>query len=194
MLISSVLSAQVIYLVSLLSFEFRSQRLCECTCERSNLILIFMQSDFNFILKIMKEHLQEIMSKYSFPKRDINTSVTISDVESYANLKLPGDYIFYLENYFGIDQFIGVEFINLWSLEEIIEINKSYNIVEELTRTIGIGSNGSGEFIGIEIDQSDNVKIILSPFIDLDSKYNIKIGESFTDFLIRLDNGIDWFS
>ncbi|WP_241676634.1 SMI1/KNR4 family protein [Flavobacterium pectinovorum] len=140
------------------------------------------------------EDLQEIIVKYSFPIRDINTSVTISEVESYANLKLPEDYIFYLENYFGIDQFIGVEFIKLWSLEEIIEANKSYNIVEELTRTIGIGTNGSGEFIGIEIDQFDNVKIILSPFIDLNSKYNTEIGTSFTDFLVRLDNKIEWFS
>ncbi|TPG34003.1 SMI1/KNR4 family protein [Flavobacterium pectinovorum] len=142
----------------------------------------------------MMEDLQEIIVKYSFPIRDINTSVTISEVESYANLKLPEDYIFYLENYFGIDQFIGVEFIKLWSLEEIIEANKSYNIVEELTRTIGIGTNGSGEFIGIEIDQFDNVKIILSPFIDLNSKYNTEIGTSFTDFLVRLDNKIEWFS
>lgn len=139
------------------------------------------------------EDLQEIIVKYSFPKRDINASVSISEVESYANLKLPEDYIFYLENYFGIDQFIGVEFINLWSLEEIIETNKGYNIVEQMTRTIGIGSNGSGEFIGIEIDQFDNVKIILSPFMDLNSKYNIEIGTSFTDFLVRLNNGIDWF-
>jgi hypothetical protein len=138
--------------------------------------------------------LQEIITKYNFPKRDINSSVQIAEVESFSNLKLPEDYIFYLENYLGIDQFIGVEFIKLWSLEEIIEANKSYQIVEELIRTIGIGTNGSGEFIGIEMDQFDNIKIILSPFIDLNSKYNIEIGTSFTDFLIRLDNKIEWFS
>lgn len=137
--------------------------------------------------------LQEIIAKYDFPKRDINASVEICDVESYSNLKLPKDYIYFLENYFGIDQFIGIEFVKLWSLEEIIEANESYNIVKELHQTIGIGSNGSGEFIGIEFDENENIKIILSPFIDLDSKYNIEIGSSFTDFLIRLDNGVDWF-
>lgn len=140
------------------------------------------------------EHLQEIIAKYSFPKRDINSKAEVSDIESYSNLKLPKDYIFYLENYFGIDQFIGVEFIKLWSLEEIIEANKSYNIVVEMNSTIGIGTNGSGEFIGIEMDEFENVKIILSPFVDLNSKNNIEIGNSFTDFLIRLDNGIDWFA
>jgi len=138
-------------------------------------------------------HLLEIISKYSFPRRDINSSVEICDVESYSNLKLPVDYVYYLENYFGIDQFIGVEFVKLWSLEEIIEANESYNIVNELHHTIGIGSNGSGEFIGIEFGKNENIKIILSPFIDLNKEYNIEIGSSFTDFLIRLDNGVDWF-
>lgn len=139
-------------------------------------------------------YLQDLFEKYEFPKRDVKSSVEVADVELYSNLKLPTDYLFFLKNYHGIDKFIGVEFINLWSLEEIIEANKSYNIVAELTRTIGIGSNGSGEFIGIEIDESDNVKVILSPFIDLNSNYNTEIGKSFTDFLIRLDNKIEWFS
>ena len=142
----------------------------------------------------MTEHLERIIAKYSFPKRDVNSTVEIIDVELYSKLKLPKDYVFYLANYYGIDQFIGVEFINLWSLEEIIETNKSFNIVEGLSRTIGIGSNGSGEFIGIRLDENENIKIILSPFIDLNSKYHIEIGTSFTDFLVRLDNGIDWFS
>jgi len=140
------------------------------------------------------EHLQKLISKYSFPKRDIKPNIEVGDIELYSKLKLPKDYVFYLENYFGIDQFIGVEFINLWSLEEIIETNKNYNIVEELEHTIGIGSNGSGEFIGITLDKNENVKIILSPFIGLNSEYHIEIGTSFTDFLVRLDKGIDWFS
>lgn len=140
------------------------------------------------------DDLKKIITKYSFPKREIIPLATIVHIETYSNIKLPEDYIFYLENYFGIDQFIGVEFINLWSIEEIIEANKTYKIVEELNRTIGIGSNGSGEFIGILIDENQNSKIILSPFIDLKNGYNIEIGKSFTDFLIRLDIGIDWFS
>lgn len=142
----------------------------------------------------MTEHLEKIIEKYSFPKRDVNSTVEVNDVELYSKLKLPEDYTFYLENYYGIDQFIGVEFVKLWSLEEIIKANESYNIIEGLQQTIGIGSNGSGEFIGIRLDENDNIKVILSPFIDLNSKYHIEIGTSFTDFLVRLDKGVDWFS
>lgn len=142
----------------------------------------------------MKNNLQEIFEKYSFPQRDIKPAIEVSAIESYSGLKLPKDYVFYLENYFGVDQFIGVEFVKLWRLEEIIQSNESYNIVQQLNGTVGIGTNGSGEFIGIEIDQNENLRIILSPFVGLNSSKNIEIGKSFTDFLIRLDNGVDWFS
>ncbi len=36
-------------------------------------------------------------------------------------------------------------------------------------------------------------RIVLSPFIDLDKSFNIEIGNSFTNFFERLENGIDWF-
>jgi hypothetical protein len=141
----------------------------------------------------MIENLEKLTEKYAFPKRDLKSLVEIADVESYANLKLPVDYVFYLENYFGIDQFIGVEFVKLWSIEEIIQSNKNYKIVQELPHTIGIGTNGSGEFIGIVMNQLDGLKIVLAPFIGLNSQDHIEIGHSFTDFLDRLDKGVDWF-
>lgn len=140
------------------------------------------------------EVLHEIFRKYDFPKRDIESAVQIEDVQVHLKFDLPNDYVFYAENYLGIDQFIGIEFIKLWSLEEIIDANLEYHIFEKLPHTLAIGTNGSGEFIGIEFDDEGSVKIILSPFIDLDVKYHVEIGNSFTDFLVRLDNEVEWFS
>lgn len=141
----------------------------------------------------MNEDLEKIITKYDFPQRNESSSYNVSDIELYSNIKLPEDYIFYLEKCLGINQFIGVKYINLWPIEEIIDFNKCYGIVENLNNTIGIGSNGGGEFIGILIEDNGSVRIILSPFIDLDSNYNVEIGTSFTDFLVRLDNKIEWF-
>lgn len=139
------------------------------------------------------EVLIEILRKYDFPKRNVESSVQIEDIQAHLKYDLPEDYVFYAENYLGIDQFIGSEFVKLWSLEEIIDGNLDYLIFEELPQTLAIGTNGSGEFIGIEFDDDNSLKIILSPFIDLDVKYHTEIGNSFTDFLVRLDNGIEWF-
>ncbi|WP_343588168.1 SMI1/KNR4 family protein [Flavobacterium sp.] len=139
------------------------------------------------------ETLDEILQKYRFPKRKIESSVDIEDIQAHLKFDLPEDYIFYVENYLGIDQFIGAEFIKLWSLEEIIDANLEYHIFEKLPQTLAIGTNGSGEFIGIEFEDDNSLKIILSPSIDLNTKYHVEIGNSFTDFLLRLDNGVEWF-
>ncbi|WP_286969595.1 SMI1/KNR4 family protein [Flavobacterium sp. UBA4854] len=139
------------------------------------------------------ETLDEILQKYRFPKRKIESSVDIEDIQAHLKFDLPEDYVFYVENYLGIDQFIGAEFIKLWSLEEIINANLEYHIFEKLPQTLAIGTNGSGEFIGIEFEDDNSLKIILSPSIDLDTKYHVEIGNSFTDFLLRLDNGVEWF-
>lgn len=139
------------------------------------------------------EVLNEILQKYDFPKREIESSMQIEDIQEHLKYDLPEDYVFYAENYLGIDQFIGAEFIKLWSLEEIIDANLEYHIFEKLPQTLAIGTNGSGEFIGIEFEDDNSIKIILSPVVGLDAKYHVKIGDSFTDFLVRLDNGVEWF-
>jgi hypothetical protein len=59
--------------------------------------------------------------------------------------------------------------------------------------TLGIGGNGSGEFIAIEHFGNNNLRIVLSPFI-IEKEAHIEIGTSFTDFLQRLENEQEWFN
>jgi hypothetical protein len=84
--------------------------------------------------------------------------------------------------------------MRLWDFDELVETNKDYGIFDNLSNTLGIGGNGSSEFIAIELISNGNYRIVLSPFIDLDKQYHIEIGTSFTDFLVRLDNGQEWFN
>jgi hypothetical protein len=72
-------------------------------------------------------------------------------------------------------------------------LNQDYKIFENLSRTIGIGDNGAGEFIGIEKLVDGGLRIVLTPFIDLDKQYHIEVGQTFTAFVLRLDKGEKWF-
>ncbi len=72
----------------------------------------------------------------------------------------------------------------------LIYQNNSVNYTQNIPIPAG---NGSSEFIAIEQTVDNSIRVVLTPFIDLDKQYHIEIGISFTDFLQRLDNGQEWF-
>lgn len=134
--------------------------------------------------------LEIILTKYNFPERTIRPTTKIEEIESRIGFPLPDDYKFYLDNYGAYEKFIGPELVNLWNIDELLSRNEDTGIFDNLPLTLGIGNNPSSEFIAIEF--TDNYRIVLSPFIDLNKQYHVDIGNSFTDFLVRLDNGKDW--
>lgn len=136
---------------------------------------------------------EELLIKYNCPKRAAKPIITVEEIENTVNFKLPDDYLTFAQNYSGFEEFIGEEFVRLWDFDELAERNKGYQIFTYLPKTLGIGGNGGGEFIAMEQLDDGKLRIVLSPFIDLDRQYHIEIGTSFTDFLMRLDNGEEWF-
>ncbi len=134
-----------------------------------------------------------ILTKYNFPKRITIPTTTFQEIENQTGFILPDDYKFYLENYKEYEEFVGPELLNLWDCDDLLTRNKETGIFDNLPLTLGIGNNSSNEFIAIELIDNKKYRIVLSPFIDLDKEYHINIGNSFTDFFVRLDNGREWF-
>lgn len=139
------------------------------------------------------DNLEQILTKYNWPQRTESALTTIEEIEDFIKSKLPHDYVSFLRKYMGSEGFIGQEYVVLWNIDELIEFNKTYCIPDNLPQTLGIGGNGASEFIAIEL-LNNKYRIVLSPFIDLDEQYHIEIGTSFSDFLLRLDNGKNWFN
>lgn len=139
------------------------------------------------------EIFENILDQYNCSKRTEKPLATVDEIESTINFNLPADYKKYLQTYLGFEEQIGQEYVRLWDFDELLETNKDYGIFDFLPNTLGIGGNGSSEFIAIELLDGGNYRIVLSPFIDLDKQNHIEIATSFTDFLVRLDNGQEWF-
>lgn len=137
--------------------------------------------------------IEQALDKYSFQKRTEKAKISVEEIENKINFSLPEDYKFYATNYSGNENFIGNEYVELWDINQLLELNNEYGITKCLKNTIGIGGNGNSEFIGIELLESNEYRMVLSPFIDLNKKYNIEIGNSFTDFFERLEDGRKWF-
>ena len=138
------------------------------------------------------EPFEKILSKYEVVKRTDKPKTAFEEVEKIINFKLPDDYKAFALNYLEFEDFIGAENVRLWDFDEILEINNDYQIFKYLTKTLGIGGNGGGEYIAIEDLGDNNLRIVLSPFI-IEKEAHIEIGSSFTDFLQRLDKGQEWF-
>ena len=132
-----------------------------------------------------------ILEKYQFPKRVTSAKTLLNEVENKFNVHFPDDYGTYLLNYFGFETSIGQEYVELWDIEQVILNNKRISLQDYLPGAFGIGSNASGELIAFWNIGNGDFNIILTPLIGMDSP--IDIGKSFTDFRVRLDNGLSWF-
>lgn len=114
-------------------------------------------------------------------------AVDLTDVEWRSGLRLPVDYKYFISRYRGHDLYVGNQLIRIWAAENIIPFNERFGIFDRLPQTIAIGDNGYGEWIGFEELADYRVRVVLSPFMDLNNKYNIEIAPSFTQFLSALD-------
>jgi hypothetical protein len=141
----------------------------------------------------MTTQLDHILNKYNFSKRPIEPKISFEKIEKEIGYELPDEYKYYLANFDYFEDFLGPEYVKLFAYESLLEENQKYGVIEALPNTIMIGNNGSSEFIAIELADTNKYRIILSPFIDLSAEYHIEIGSSFSDMLIRLDNGTGWF-
>lgn len=136
---------------------------------------------------------EKILKKHDWPTRNTSGKTDLLDIEREIGFELPDDYKDFLLRHGGHETQIGEEYVKLWDKDDLLTLNQDYKILENLSGTIGIGDNGAGEFIGIEKLGDRGLRIVLTPFIDLDKQEHIEIGKSFTDFLLRLDRGEKWF-
>jgi hypothetical protein len=136
--------------------------------------------------------LEQILTKYKFPRRTTAPITSFEAIENKVGFALPDDYKYYLNHYTEYEEFIGPELPVIWDIDDLVDCNTRTGIFENLPFTLGIGSSPASEFIALEcID--NKYRVVLSPFIDLDPACHINIGDSFTDFFVRMDSGREWF-
>src|ERR1044072_7362040 len=69
----------------------------------------------------------------------------IRHFESESGLRLPDDYARFLQQTNGGEGFLGNAYVILWRVEELIEMNKAYEVTEYAPGLFLFGSDGGGE-------------------------------------------------
>jgi hypothetical protein len=81
---------------------------------------------------------------------EFNVPYSGNIIEKINEVVLPKDYVEFMGKHNGGEGDIGETYLILYPLEKLQEINYSYEIKELLPSHVIIGSNGNGEFYGID--------------------------------------------
>ncbi len=137
--------------------------------------------------------IETILDGIKWPRKGIRFSSKES-IENKMRFSLPDDYVFFSSNYSGHESFLKDNYFVLCNETELLSLNEGYEVQYYLPNTFAIGSTGGGEMIGLRHNGQNNYQIILLPFGSMkDKEQEIIIGDSFIDFLRRMNVGKNWF-
>lgn len=114
---------------------------------------------------------------------DKNSASTIEEVEIFLkqiDFSLPDGFITFFKEANGADISTEVKYILLWALNDMIQLNKDYNVEEYAPEFFIFGSDGGGNAFAIERNTGD---IYEMPFIGMSKEETIFINKSFIGFI-----------
>lgn len=110
------------------------------------------------------------------------TKIMIEKVEKEWNISLPCEYKQLILFSNGIEGPIGkANYLSIWPINELIELNQEYAVDEFLPGIKYFGSDGGDMAYGFEFDH-DRTTIIEIPFDSINKEEVKKYGESFLNF------------
>ncbi len=115
------------------------------------------------------------------------SAASIEQFESKANLLLPKDYAGFLQQADGGEGFFGSAYVILWSTDELLEMNRAYQVTEYAPGLFLFGSDGGGEAFAFDTRIASQA-IVSVPFVGMELKAARPIASSFIAFLEKLLN------
>jgi hypothetical protein len=94
---------------------------------------------------------------------------------------LPDSYIAFLRQANGGEGFIGERYVRLWRVEQLIEMNRCYNVGEFFPNLFFVGTNGGGEAYAFRTSGTDPT-VFEVPLIGLPSDARM-VASSFNSFV-----------
>lgn len=108
-------------------------------------------------------------------------------LRSEAEIPLPESYLQFLCTTNGGEGDLGIEpgWISFWSAEEVLDLNRSYELDQLVPGFFGIGSNGGGDLIALDGRKGPPFPVVAVPFVPLGVEDAMIIAPDF-DALISL--------
>ena len=113
------------------------------------------------------------------------TDGAIAQFEYAFGHSLPRDYVDFLKTTNGGEGTIGAAYVRFWNVEELLEMNRGYNVQAQVPGLLAIGSDGGGGAFAFDTRQTPWT-VVCIPFIVMLFEDAVPVGNSFTEFIQRL--------
>jgi hypothetical protein len=122
---------------------------------------------------------------HTFQQNAPASSEALASLRAALPKPLPVGYMAFLQRSNGGDGFLGERYVRLWKAEELIEVNRGYNVSEFFPNLFLIGTDGGGEAYAFDVSENDPT-VFAVPFIGMPSDAEA-IADSFDSFIATVD-------
>ena len=126
---------------------------------------------------------KEILAKFA-SNPPANPSA-ILQVQTDLRVDLPKSYLQFMSERNGGEGFVGDNYLMLWRIEELAELNRSYEVATYAPGLILFGSNGGGEGFAFDF-RGPSAEIVSVPFVGMDISLVRLVSKGFEEFLKAL--------
>jgi len=112
------------------------------------------------------------------------SEVAIQQLLSNSGIALPAAYLNHLRCSNGGEGDLSIEpyWVSFWKAEEVVELNRSYEVAQNIPGFFGFGSNGGGELLAFKVSDSEPFPIYRVPFIVMAQEDAVLIAQDFETF------------
>jgi hypothetical protein len=108
-------------------------------------------------------------------------------VETELGVTFPNDYIEFISYSNGAEGSIGENYLILWAIEDIIELNEAYDVNDFAGGLVLFGSDGGDTAFAFDTRKNET-QIVTVPFIGMDLSEITTCSNTFNGFLQYLLN------
>jgi hypothetical protein len=114
------------------------------------------------------------------------TGEIIKACEDALGNRLPDDYRSFLQTANGGEGFVGTNtYVILWGADELVPMNREYEVEDYAPGLLIIGSDGGGEAYGFDT-RNPQWPVVQVPFVGMEWSEAIHIASSFRGFIEHL--------
>jgi hypothetical protein len=113
----------------------------------------------------------------------------LREIEAALGVELPADYRDFATTAGKVERDFGGSYLSMWGLDDIVELNRGYEMGEVFPGLVLIGSDGGGEAVGFDF-RSSPPSVVLVNFVSSGWHEAVLQAETFTEFLAQREAGL----